>query len=1091
LSIHTTINAAGQGSLLVIDSTVRGNMINTSAKLLQIGALFLLLVASSLFHPNHADAKRIVRAAIYNFKPLVYSDPDGSPQGFFVKMLNRVADREQWEVQYVPGTWQEGMDRLKKNEVDLVLCIGYTQERAAFLDFPREFLVLDWGLVYKSKRSHIDNIMDLDGKTVSGLRGSVFSTGFLELVKQFQIKVNFIEADQMSDVFKAVDSGKAAAGVTSNIPGILNEAAYLVDRTSIIFTPVKLGFAVNGGKNSDLIAALDRNIAAMKADQGSAYYRELGHLFGKKDAVIPKEVYWALSGISAVLLWSISFIIVLRRKVRLKTAELSEQAGLMRAIINGTTDAVFIKDTKGCYVVVNDEVVRLFGRERAEIIGKDDTIFFPPQEARFLMSKDQAIMGGKEVVTGEEHITTLEGARTYLSAKGPVYNKQGALAGMFGISRDITGFRRAETESFRYSQLLKRTGEIALVGGWEFDLETGKLFWSELMYRIHEVDADFIVTPESAYDFYPPETRPVVQAAVNALVKSGTAFDLELAVVSAKGNALWVRGQGEAEYLDGRITKIFGSFQNITERKRMEEQLRQSNEQLHFVLEGSQLGFWDWNMEAGEVARNERWAEMLGYTLKEVELTINQWTTLMHPDDKERAWKSVNDHLEGRAALHEVEYRMLAKDGGYKWIYDRACIVKRDAEGRPARMSGTHTDITERKRVEEEKQSLDQQMQHAQRLESLGVLSGGIAHDFNNILAIIIGHCALAKLNPRSAENSLGEIERAAERAAELCRQMLAYAGKSQFIWAKVNFGELVEDIVKMLKTTISQKVEIRSFLAPETSIIDGDASQLRQIAMNLIINASEAIGKEHGEIRVSVAHAELAEGGSSRDYLGKTIAPGSYVSLTVSDNGCGMDSETLMRIFEPFYTTKFTGRGLGMSAVLGIITSHKGALQLFSEPGRGTTFTVYLPLLKGGSGEGDATLPAVSTAPWQSSGTVLLVEDECQIRIVVKSLLESFGLTVLEAGNGKEALELYESHAGEITLVVTDMGMPVMDGHDLCLALQKHDPKLPIIISSGFGDADVASRVALQEIAGVISKPYSIDQLQEILMKVVPAAAK
>jgi len=1066
-------------------------MAKTSDTFLRIAGLLLLLMASSLFHPNHADAKRIVRAAIYNFKPLVYSDPDGTPRGFFVKMLNRVADQEQWEVQYVPGTWQEGMDRLKKNQVDLVLCIGYTQERAKFLDFPRECLMLDWGLVYKSKRSHIDNIMDLDGKTVSGLKGSVFSTGFLELVKQFQIKVNFIEADQVSDVFKAVDSGKAAAGVTSNIPGILNEAAYLVDRTPIIFTPVKLGFAVNGGQNGDLIAALDRNIAAMKADQGSAYYRELGHLFGKKDAVIPKEVYWALSGISAVLLWSISFIIVLRRKVRGKTAELSEQAGLMRAIINGTTDAVFIKDTRGRYVVVNDEVVRLFGRERAEIIGKDDTVFFPPQEARFLMSNDHAVMGGKEVVTAEEHITTLDEARTYLSAKGPVYNKQGALSGMFGISRDITGFRRAETESFRYSQLLKRTGELALVGGWELDLETGKLFWSELMYRIHEVEPDFTVTPEDAFGFYTPETRPVVQAAVNALIESGTAFDLELAVVTAKGNALWVRGQGEAECLGGKITKIFGSFQNITERKRMEEQLRQSNEQLRFVLEGSQLGFWDWNMEIGEVERNERWAQMLGYTLKEVELTVKQWTTLMHPDDHESVWKSINDHLEGRAALHEVEYRMLAKDGSYKWIYDRACIVKRDAEGRPLRMSGTHTDITERRRVEEEKQSLDQQMQHAQRLESLGVLSGGIAHDFNNILAIIIGHCALAKLNSHSAASSLGEIERAAERAAELCRQMLAYAGKSQFIWAKVDFGELVEDIVKMLKTTISQKVEIRSDLSPEISIIDGDASQLRQVAMNLIINASEAIGKEQGEIRVSVTHAELAEGGVSRDYLGKIIAPGSYVALTVSDNGCGMDSETLMRIFEPFYTTKFTGRGLGMSAVLGIITSHQGALQLYSESGSGTTFIVYLPLLKAGCGDGNATQQAVSAAPWQSSGTVLLVEDECQIRLVVKSLLEHFGFAVLEAGNGKEALELYERNAGGITLVVTDMGMPVMDGHDLCLALKKHDPKLPIVISSGFGDAEVSSRVALQDIAGVISKPYNSDQLQQVLMKVVAAAPK
>jgi nitrogen-specific signal transduction histidine kinase/CheY-like chemotaxis protein len=411
--------------------------------------------------------------------------------------------------------------------------------------------------------------------------------------------------------------------------------------------------------------------------------------------------------------------------------------------------------------------------------------------------------------------------------------------------------------------------------------------------------------------------------------------------------------------------------------------------------------------------------------------------------------------------------------------------VKRDPEGKPTRMSGTHTDITERKRVEEEKQSLDQQMQHAQRLESLGVLSGGIAHDFNNILAIIIGHCSLAKMNSQSAENSISEIERAAERAAELCRQMLAYAGKSQFVQTRVKFGELVEDMVKMLKPTISQKVEVRMHLAPRIPTIDGDISQLRQIAMNLVINAAEAIGTELGVIEISLAASEAGGGGGDKDYLGKAIPAGRNLCLEVTDNGCGMDAETLRRIFEPFYTTKFTGRGLGMSAVLGIITSHQGALQLSSEPGRGTTFKVYLPV-QGSDPEEDGTQSqAVAPAPWKISGTVLLAEDEYQVRLVARALLENFGFSVLEARDGREALELYRRRRAEILLVVTDMGMPVMDGYDLFLELKKLDPGLPIIISSGFGDVDVASRIDREEIAGIISKPYTAGQLREVLEKV------
>jgi PAS domain S-box-containing protein len=1034
--------------------------------------------------PNQADAKRTVRAAIFNFKPLVYSDHDGAPQGFFVKMLDRIAERENWDVQYVPGTWQDGLDRLAKNQVDIIMCVGYTQDRTRFLDFPEEFLVLDWGLVYKPKGSNVNTIMDLAGKTVYGLKGSVFSSGFLELVRQFQIRVKFVEADQVSDVFKAVESGRADAGITSNIPGILNEAAHQVDRTPIIFTPVKLGFAVNKGHNADLVAALDRGMANLKADPASPYHHELGHLFGKKDEILPEEAYWVVGGISGVLVISIVFIVLLRRKVRQKTAQLDEQASLMKSIINGTTDAVFIKDTKGRYVVVNDEVVRLFNRPLSDILGWDDTHFFPAQEAEFLMANDRRFMVEGQVGTTVEYIT-LDRPMIYLATKGPVYDKSGKVSGVFGISRDITALKQAEIDVRRYGQLLKRTGEIALIGGWEYDLATGGLYVSELVRQIYGVGPDHEITLDSGVSFYAPEAQPVIRAAVQTLIASATPFDLELPMVTAGGRNIWVRAQGEAELEDGRVIKIFGALQDITERKQMEEQLRQSNEQLGFVLEGSQLGFWDWNMETGTVARNERWAEMLGYTLREVELTVNQWTTLMHPDDQERAWKSINDHLEGRAPLHEVEYRMLAKDGRYMWILDRARIVKRDSKGNPLRMSGTHTDVTERRRAEEEKQALDQQLQHAHRLESLGVLTGGIAHDFNNILAVIIGHCSLAKMSPGSVEVSVTEIERAAERAAELCRQMLAYAGKSQFVQEQVDLGALVRDVVKMLRQTISRKVEFHLEVVPKLPIVEGDSGQLGQIVMNLVINASEAIGSQRGDIRVVLGQTRTGEA-ELKDHLGRPLPAGHYLCLEVSDSGCGMDAETQVRIFEPFYTTKFTGRGLGMSAVLGIITAHRGALQLESEVGRGTTFRVYLPVDGSAPAVGSAQEPEGLASLWEGSGTVLLVEDEEQVRVVARSLIESFGFGVLEAANGKEALDLYQVHAGRIELVVTDMGMPVMDGHDLVLALIELDPGLPIVVSSGFGDVDIASRLDPALVAGMISKPYKGAQLREVLRGVV-----
>ncbi len=397
-------------------------------------------------------------------------------------------------------------------------------------------------------------------------------------------------------------------------------------------------------------------------------------------------------------------------------------------------------------------------------------------------------------------------------------------------------------------------------------------------------------------------------------------------------------------------------------------------------------------------------------------------------------------------------------------------------------------DVTESKRAEEEKQALEQQFQQTQKLESLGVLAGGIAHDFNNILAVIICCCSLAQQKPETVLELVLEIEKAATRAAELCRQMLAYAGKAPFISSNIKMAALVDDMLRMLKATIGQNVSIKSTLAEDIPSFRGDVSQLRQIIMNLIINAAEAIGEAQGEICVSLAKAVIRAGDGDKDHLGKAITPGQYVCLEVADTGCGMDDEIKQHIFEPFYTTKFTGRGLGMSAVLGIIIAHRGALQLESQAGRGTTFRVYLPLQGSESAETEALRPASSLA-WQGCGTILLVEDEEQILAVAKALLKALGFDVFEAADGREALEVYRKNAEYITLVITDIGMPVMDGFELFRELKKLAPKLPIIISSGFGDVDVTSRIAEGDVAGFLNKPYSFDELRKVLKSVVDGA--
>lgn len=383
---------------------------------------------------------------------------------------------------------------------------------------------------------------------------------------------------------------------------------------------------------------------------------------------------------------------------------------------------------------------------------------------------------------------------------------------------------------------------------------------------------------------------------------------------------------------------------------------------------------------------------------------------------------------------------------------------------------------------DEEKGFLEYQLQQAQKLESLGVLAGGIAHDFNNILAIITGNCYLAVNDMEHAENYLNKINDAADRAAALCRQMLAYAGKSIPSLGPVNLTELVTDMVKMIRATIPQNVEIHESYLSDFSNLTGDASQLRQVIMNLILNASEAIGEKQGIVQVSLFKTLVNDMSPQKDYFGKLIPPGCYVCLEVSDNGCGMDDEAMQRIFEPFYTTKFTGRGLGMSATIGIVSSHMGALQISSKPAEGTTFKVFLPVHCLETEAYD--YQQISTESWQGSGTILLVEDDEQVRKIARAMLEDLGYNVIDAVNGKQGLELYEKNAQVISLVLTDVGMPVMDGYALFHELNKLNPTLPIIVTSGFGDSDITARFHDKDIAGYLSKPFSFDSLKNTLKR-------
>ena len=391
----------------------------------------------------------------------------------------------------------------------------------------------------------------------------------------------------------------------------------------------------------------------------------------------------------------------------------------------------------------------------------------------------------------------------------------------------------------------------------------------------------------------------------------------------------------------------------------------------------------------------------------------------------------------------------------------------------------------ERKQAEKEQLVLERQLLQSQKMESLGVLAGGIAHDFNNILTVILGNTELAmmRLGPESPViTSLKRIEKSAMRAADLSKQMLAYSGKGKFVVAVIDINQLVQEIGHLLEVSISKKATLHYNLTQPLPTVKVDATQIRQIVMNLVINASEALGENNGTIIIATGYKDCDENYLKAVTTNMSIEAGPYVYLEIGDTGCGMDKETLAKIFDPFFTTKFTGRGLGMSAVQGIVRGHKGFINVYSEPDKGTTFKVFLPA----SGK---TILAVDDQTalkdgWTGKGKVLLVDDEEEIRTVGTEILQGLGFTVIAANDGYEAIEKFKSTT-DIALVILDLTMPRMGGEECFCELIRLNPEVKVVIASGFSEHEVALKFAGKGIAAFIQKPYQISTLKEAMQKI------
>ncbi|MGB8645804.1 MAG: PAS domain S-box protein [Anaerolineae bacterium] len=815
---------------------------------------------------------------------------------------------------------------------------------------------------------------------------------------------------------------------------------------------------------------------------------------------------------------------------------LAEERNLLRMLMDSTPDTIYFKDRESRFLRVNRAMVERFHVERPEdMIGKSDFDFFTREHAQPAYDDEQQILRtGQPIIAKEERETWEDGSVSWVSStKLPLINPKGEIVGTCGITRDTTERHLVEESVRRQNEYLTALHETTLGLMRRLDVQellheilrrAAKLVGTEHGYIfVHEpgqteiemrvgtgVYASRVGTrgrfgaglagtvwqtgePVVVADYrkwqgrLPDPSRDVLRAVAGVPLKSGEQF------IGVIGLAYTDEGRKfSPEELDAlnRFAELASlaldnarlyeaAQRELAERKRAEEETRQAQEFLSqiveniphtiYVKDARDLRFVRWN-RAGEELMGMSRAHMIGKT----DHDLHPEAEVVHVDAKD------HETLASGKMLDIPEETIETPQKGRRTMHTKKIPIM-DEDGKPVYLLGISEDITEYKKADEQRQALERKLLETQKLESLGVLAGGIAHDFNNLLVSVLGNVGLVLLDlePTSpVRESIEQIKIAAQRAADLTKQMLAYSGKGKFVMQSVNLNTLIQEMTQLLRVSISKNASLKFNMAKDLPLVEVDATQIRQIMMNLIVNASDAIGAKPGVITISTGSLFADRQYLSETFMAPELKEGSYIFLEVADTGVGMDAETQKKIFDPFFTTKFTGRGLGLAAVLGILRGHEGAIKVYSEVGQGTVFRLLLPCKD-----------QLAAAPLQEpksfkhgKGTILVVDDEEVVRMVTKRMLERFGYTPLIAEDGFAGLEMLKQHKNEVDCVLLDMTMPRMSGEETYKEIMKLKPDAKVVLMSGYTEMEANRRFKGEGLAGFMQKPYTPEDLQERL---------
>jgi PAS domain S-box-containing protein len=1062
-----------------------------------------------------APRPRVVFLASSNNPPFLWTDSEGAPRGFTVDLMNALAREGGFDVSFEIVPRQNRRQAFRQGRGDVTGVQPNTDEARGTIPLAPLWRVREI-VLYASPHSAPQSLADLKGETVAVMESSSQHLALAALPTS--VRPTIVPTETLDLALEKLRRGDVTA-VFGHSLGLrmarAHSQATRFDEHELRAVPYVIAARTGREDLQPLFAAaylrLQESGELTEIIERSLMHDSNGPDGGTVGLILLVVMSAGVVALMAMLFWSRS----LHREVRRRTGELhqaSERQAMQAHVLSQVTDAIVVTGVDGRVVSWNSAAEAIFGRPAAEAIGQPIATLITNRLAARRDGDLHAALGAGTNWRGDAEIVRPAGDTVFIEAtlRG-LADEKGAPAGTLIVAHDVDARRRAEIEAgirARQQAAIASLGQRALAGiefRWLIDqamsMSSSILHVSAVAaFELREEDSALVMRAGEGWEYarighscpvdrakYPAcvlsaeggvcavgrhvEDTPPIDA---FHVREGMAAGIAVVIPGRSGPyGILLAGdrrdrrfsRDDVHFLQAIANVIGAAYERAVIDAELAAELALHNSTLEAAADGILV-----TDAAGRIRRyNQRLITMWGFPQHVLSSRdANAWVQwgADHLQDSQSRVEDFQLALHSESAQSSV---LRLKDGRVIERHSQPQLVNGRMDGRV----WCYRDVTDRVRAEDERRRLEAQMQHVQKLESLGVLAGGIAHDFNNLLVGVLGHAGLALTEVDASSpafDRIQQIQLTAQRAAELTNQMLAYSGKGRFVLQASDLSDIVGEMTHLLRTAIAKNADIVLDLDHALPAFDGDPAQIRQVIMNLITNASDAIGSAPGTITVQTGRMAVTREYISGAWIGTDLPEGDYVFAEVTDTGCGMDAATMARIFDPFFTTKFTGRGLGLAAVLGIVRGHKGGIKITSEPGRGTTFRVLLPAT--------TTPVAVPVAPPKpaavrvSGARVLIVDDEAGVRTIARESLKRSGFEVVTANDGPEAIDILTVDK-RFDVVLLDMTMPRMTGAECFRLINELQPDLPVVLTSGYSAQDAVGRFGSDGIAGFIQKPF------------------